>query len=565
MTNVLLDQDAALAWVGAHEWKKGQSYVRDLTGLSVRPQEKQTVLRGVAYGQESYQVRASLEGGEVASARCTCYVGGSGHCKHVAALLARATKEPGAFAVLAPLEEVLEGLSVPELHRLISRMLDREPGLEALVYAMRPQNAQSGSAREQLEAAFALLRRDYNPEWDHEGEGPDTEAIELILEEGSALLENLEALNETWAAELLDTYLTVLEEVDLTEEEDEGYGWGLEHLQTQALHAVQTLIRSGKLDEQTRAEALEAVQAEIASGRTQLDAPDFPEFVAALDPAERENLLELLRDLLRSARTDYERQRYAHVLHTLQAGQLDDAQSETLLRAMGDVGKLVDFLLARGRQEEAARAVREANFQTHFEDLEPVFAEHDELPLLEEVARQKLSFHGVRGWLFRRLASTGRRAQAHALAREEVDRGPSEFWLKALKEVSAHWEKERAELVGRLWPQRQHTGVLLSLLLRERLAEDALRLANERSLPPGSLLAVAEQLDATRAVPLILKAAQLHIDERSRGAYAQAAGVLKRLISLVGLEETRRHAAEIMARQPRLPALRDELRQAGLL
>lgn len=564
MTSLLLDQDAALAWVGTHEWKKGHSYVRDLTGLSARPQGSGAVLRGVAYGQEPYQVRATLEGGRVEGARCSCYVGGSGHCKHVAALLARAVKEPEAFAALAPLEDVLGGLSVPELHRLIERMLDREPGLEALVYAARPATAITGSTRERLEAAFALMRRDYNPEWDHEGEGPDTEAIELILEEGSALLENPEALNETWAAELLDTYLTVLEEVDLTEEEDD-YGWGLEDLQAQAMQAVQTLIRSGKLDEQAREDALEAVQAEIASGRAGLDAPDFPEFVAALEPAERENLLELLQDLMRRATSEHHRKRYARALQTLQAGQLDDAQTETLLRAMGDVGGLADFLLARGRREEAARAVREANFHTHFEDLEPVFAEHGELPLLEEVARQKLSSHGVRGWLFRRLASTGRPAQAHALAREEIDRLPGEFWLTALKEVSPDWPGEQAELVGKLWPQHQHTGVLLSLLLREGLGEDALRLASERSLPPGSLLAVAEQQDAARAVPLILKAAQLHIDERTRGAYARAASVLKRLIPLVGLEETRRHVQEIVARQPRLPALRDELGQAGLL
>ncbi|BDP40838.1 hypothetical protein DAETH_08070 [Deinococcus aetherius] len=564
MTTFTLRRQDALAWSGEHEWRKGQSYVRDLTGLSARPEGAATVLRGTAYGQEPYGVRATVEGGEVVSARCSCPVGGGGHCKHVAALLARAVEDRAAFTALPELSEVLEGLSVPELHRLIHRMLDRAPELEALLHASSARSARTGSARERIEAAFDAIRRTYNPEWDHEGEGPDTEAIDLVLEGADALLENLEALDSAWAAQVLDTYLAVLDEVEDTYDDD--FDWGLDELQRRALVAVEHLLASGKLDEEARAEAIEAVQAEVASGRGNLEDEAFAEFVAALREEEWPGFLELLRGLMKGARYEHERQQYAGILYGLTADSLNDEEAEALLRASGDLGELLEFLLERGRAEDARRAVREAGQRAHFPELEPVFAARGQLPLLEDLAREALARPDVRRWLFERYAATGRKREAHALAREEVLARPGEAWLTAQREVSPNWEAEREGIVGRLWKQEAHTLTLMGLLLREGLAEDALRLAGERkNVPAAHLLTLAGQLDPGRAVPLIVRAAQLHIDGRSRGSYREAARILARLPGLVGREETAAQVRAVVARQPQLPALRDELRQAGLL
>lgn len=564
MTTFSLRRQDALAWSGEHEWRKGQSYVRGLTGLSARPEGAATVLRGTAYGQEPYQVRATLEGGEVVSARCSCPVGGGGHCKHVAALLARAVEDPRAFAGLPELSEALEGLSVPELHRLIARMLDRAPELEALVYASSARSAPAGSAREQIEAAFDAIRRTYTPDWDHEGEGPDTGAIDLVLEGADALLENLEALDTAWAGQLLDTYLAVLDGVEDTYDED--FDWGLDDLQARALAAVQRLLVSGKLDEGAREDAFEAVQSEVASGRWDVEGGAFSDLVGALREDERASLLNLLRDLVKGERSGYLRQGYARALYHLTADNLSDEEAEALVRASGDLSELLKFLLERGRAEDVRRAVREAGWRAHFPELEPMFAAHGQLPLLEALAREGLEQGQTRRWLFERYVATGRKKEAHALAREIVLKSPSPEWLISLKDVSPDWQEERSEITLRLWRQKGHTEVLMDLLLREGLAQEALRLAEERdTVPVRQLLTLAGQLGAERAVPLIMRAAQLHIDLRNRNGYHEAAQILIRLPALIGREGAAEQVRAVIERQPRLPALRDELRQAGLL
>ncbi|GBF04063.1 hypothetical protein DAERI_010235 [Deinococcus aerius] len=564
MTTFSLRRQDALAWSGEHEWRKGQSYVRGLTGLSARPEGAATVLRGTAYGQEPYQVRATLEGGEVVSARCSCPVGGGGHCKHVAALLARAVEDPRAFAGVPELSEALSGLSVPELHRLIARMLDRAPELEALVYASSARSAPAGSAREQIEAAFDAIRRTYTPDWDHEGEGPDTGAIDLVLEGADALLENLEALDAAWAGQLLDTYLAVLDGVEDTYDED--FDWGLDDLQARALAAVQRLLVSGKLDEGAREDAFEAVQSEVASGRWDVEGGAFSDLVGALREDERASLLNLLRTLVKGERSEYVRQGYARALYHLTADNLSDEEAEALLRASGDLGELLNFLLERGRTEDVRRAVREAGRRAHFPELEPMFAAHGQLPLLEALAREGLEQGQTRRWLFERYVATGRKQEAHALAREIVLKSPSPEWLISLKDVSPDWQEERSEITLRLWRQKRHTEVLMDLLLREGLTEEALRLAEERdTVPVRQLLTLAGQLGAERAVPLIMRAAQLHIDLRNRNGYHEAAQILTRLPALIGREASAKQVRAVIERQPRLPALRDELRQAGLL
>lgn len=565
MTTFTLHRQDALAWSGEHEWRKGQSYVRGLTGLSARPEGAATVLRATTYGQEPYQVRATLEGGEVVSARCSCPVGGGGHCKHVAALLARAVEDPRAFAGVPELSEALSGLSVPELHRLIARLLDRAPELEALVYASSARSAPAGSARGQIEAAFDAIRRSYHPDWDHEGEGPDTEAIDLVLEGADGLLENLEALDTAWAGQLLDTYLAVLDGVEDTYDED--FDWGLDDLQERAMAAVQRLLVSGKLDEGAREDAFEAIQSEVASGRGNMEGEAFSDLVAALREDERASLLNLLRTLVKGERSEYLRQEYARALYHLTGNDnLSDEEAEALLRASGDLRELLNFLLERGRTEDVRRAVREAGWRAHFPDLEPVFAAHGQLPLLEALAREGLDQGQTRRWLFGRFVTTGRKQEAHALARETVLKSPNPEWLISLREVSPDWEAERAEITSRLWRQKGHTEVLMDLLLREGLTEEALRLAGERDIVPvRQLLTLAGQLDAERAVPLIVRAAQLHIDLRNRGGYHEAAQLLSRLPALIGREATAAQVRAVIERQPRLSALRDELRQAGLL
>ena len=73
--------------VGARNLRKGWEYFRDGAVTDTYRQER--TLRGCCQGSGStpYRVHAMLDDHGIAESSCTCPVGLSGDCKHIAALL----------------------------------------------------------------------------------------------------------------------------------------------------------------------------------------------------------------------------------------------------------------------------------------------------------------------------------------------------------------------------------------------------------------------------------------------------------------------------------------------
>ena len=78
----------------------------------------------------------------------------------------------------------------------------------------------------------------------------------------------------------------------------------------------------------------------------------------------------------------------------------------------------------------------------------------------------------------------------------------------------------------------------------------------------GSL---ALRLPAEAAKLLLLRAVTEHVAGRGRTHYHEAASLLGRATPVIGQDEVTSIARLLMQDFPRLPALKDELRQAGLL
>ncbi|MBZ9749526.1 hypothetical protein K7W42_01485 [Deinococcus sp. HMF7604] len=570
---VFLSKQAALDHVGAQEWRKGQAYVERLTGLSAQADGPLTLLRAAAQGQERYMVWVTVAGQQVQEARCTCYVGASGHCKHVAALLARAVDDPNSFLLLPPLDEALGAMTAEGLRELVRQMLRREPDLMRLLLAQPTGQSGSGLA-ERFRAAFALL--EYDPEQDWEGEGPDTSDLWPLADELTALSQ----ASGTDAQELLNAANALID--GAAEKQDEEYGVELGDLAAPARAALLRLL-ARPLEESLRAAALEALQDSVAEFGWS-EAPEQVELFAALPDEDRALTTGFLHGLMEASSLYRQRDLAAALSALSDPGSLSPDEDISLARAAGDPGRLAEVLLRHGRREEAVEALTAGPRPAAPQEVEAAFSAHDLLPELERYAQQHLRVYGARAWLYGRYHGTGRLSEAHALALDGALHGAGHHphfttqllphdldWLATLKAVSPAWPADRETLITH-WAKHPATlRRLVVFLLDERLPERALKEVQGRTqdvvkvLGPELALRLALELSAEQATPLILQAVTAHIAGRARPHYRAAAEALQAAAPLIGREEACSAARLFVQEYPKLRALKEEMQRAGLL
>jgi uncharacterized Zn finger protein len=135
-------------------YERGRAYFEEEAIFDARRQGQTLKARCHGSSAPSYRVSVMLGGKGIAGAECSCPVGSSGFCKHVAALLLTWREHPEAFVEVEEPDAVLERLGKEELIALIKQMVRREPDLEMLLEAAgRPPSADTYHA--QASAAFA--------------------------------------------------------------------------------------------------------------------------------------------------------------------------------------------------------------------------------------------------------------------------------------------------------------------------------------------------------------------------------------------------------------------------
>lgn len=573
-TSAVLTEAAARRWVDAREWQRGQPYLRRLSDFRQRPAARGqagTEYLAAAQGQERYRVRVTVAGGQVVDASCSCPVG-SGACKHVAALLARLTQGTAPFVQQASLGDVLDALDRPALERLVQLMLARAPELESLVYTQASLPG-TDDLTPLIQAAFADLDHDdLAEELLYREEDLGSDHLDLLLDELGRRLEEGEGLEGPGAEATARSYLAVLEGVQ------DFYGrhdidFGLDSLAQEAVAGLYALFTQVELEGDVRQEALEALMLELTEGRAAFD-DEFHGWVLVLRPGEQAEVRRLLEGLSRG--TGPRRASALGALLDLRGGPRTDADEEALLRAGHDQNRLALFLVGRGRVAEAVEILQGRRGRLPLDELRGPFEQAGALAELERLALSRTGWEGdeARLWLHGVYLGTGRREQAHALAWQEVTGSARDEWLACLRRSSADWPTDRGELIARLGKRRGMWRRLLELLLVEGvndsgLADQAFALVSDAGtdLAPELALRVAAlpSLSPDRAALLRVQAAQRWAAQRHRRAYAEAAASLRPLLERLGERETRRLVAAAFPELNRLPALRDELQQAGLL
>lgn len=581
---------AAAAWSGATELHKGRSYIRTLSGLTLEPVSPQSastqsgaggvVIRGEAQGQERYQIQATLQAGRVTRADCSCYVGSGGHCKHTAALLSRYVQAPGDFRQLTALSELLGQLSTEQLRDLIGTLLTLVPSLRLVVDAVGRSSSAGASAQvAAIPALFAQIEADYGhrddgyDQWDDEG--PDTSALDTVLEEA-------DAQQGSNPAAALAVYLQMIGSAETAYEtwadSDEGL---FDHLLSGAVDGIMSLVTGGRLVEPARSDAVEAVLA-LENLYLLAQAQALGDFAAALGVPERAALTRLLEQLRDQTRSDHQRGQVAHaLLRLVPADQQTPAQREAVLLSSGDLEQITEHFLNSG--DPGARGRLSRYLHDSSQSLEPVFGliqSHEAGELLEQVISNRVAkrqwmtaLHPETHWLFEHLASTGRRKEAAELARRGLSDSLDVHWERLLRAVSFDWQADWAALFKSVTgTPHQLNGMMKLLLSGEHDIAEAEQFDRQygNSLSVTYRTALAGQLAAepgqqARAAEIYLEVARDLIAARGRENYRAAVALLLHLSALLGAAQAQAVIGDIALRHNNLPSFKDELRKASLL
>lgn len=566
-------------WFDQRVLDRGRQYVEE--GRLLRPARRGDVLRARCLGTDPqpYDVEAILGPEGLRAARCTCPVGATGHCKHVAALALAWRDDPEAFAERPTVGELLGAHTRDDLVDLVERMVRRHPDLETLLelpagLRSTGRAAEVGVVRRAVDEAFER----------HAREGwRASYAIARDLGDLMELARRYTARRRR--AHAATVYAGIADEVlagygRVVDEDDELAG-----LVTAAVGGLGLSLRESS--EPRERERILTSLLDVYRRNLALSLPGLERLVREIvltagDPDERrrtagslERLLETDAAAAPALRRRVQRTR-AHFLE----GVLDDAAFLPLAREAEAWHPLVRRLLALGRVEEAAEAASEAP-ATILLDLADLFvgagAEEVGVGLVRDRATRGDGSR-LREWLIRRAERRGDWAEALRWAEEVLWERLDLTDYVRVRDLARHvgrWGWMRP-LVLRRMAERGHYRLLTEVYLAEGEVDRALETVE--AIPPTAaepwamlrldVARAAEQGRPRDAIRLYMQRVDELTEARGRDHYGQAADYLARVRDIyrrldddVGWRELIRTVREL---NRRLPAFQDELKIAGL-
>ena len=566
------------SWVGLRNLHLGRSYVENGSVFDQRIQGATLKARCQGSLPQPYRLRAVLGDGRVEDADCSCPVGGGGRCKHVGALLLTWSEQPEAFRVMAELDADLEQRSKGELVVLIKRMLQLQPDLESLLEIGIPGGGGLGTPvnpeihRRQVASAFRLGKDDWMASREIAME------IGVILDAGEEFLvwddcANAAAVYQSVSREMLEHYDQMLDEdgrlIDVMDRCVEGLGQCLALWEDAT--GRETLLRT----------LFDVYCVDLDWGGIGLGegAPGVMLEQAAV--AEKQAVAGWVRAAMGHGvgKSDgFRREAHGRFLLELGKEQLDDASFLGICREARLLGDLVDRLLTLGRLEEAMAEAEMAE-DRELPELADIFCQHDLGRKIEPLLAERVETsgnHRLMEWLKEHHLGQGKLPEALDLAKRLLERRPDLSGYAEVRKLSRElgvWEELRSQLLGR-WSAAGEYGLLTDVHLEEGEIDLALRAVQRgpAGLHGGHLMTrVAEAASATRpqaALDIYRRQVEGLIAARGRGNYRVACAHLTRIRDLYrNLSEEPgwlAYVGEFKERHRRLPALREELNNAGL-
>ena len=582
MSNTIpVSSESAISdWVGSRNLRLGRDYLE--SDAIIDPRRQGNAVKGWCQGSMSHPYRLHVAFGAkgIDEAHCSCPVGGGGRCKHVGALLLACLERPHAFRVVAELDTGLERRSKTELIALIKRMLQLEPDLETLLEADLPEGNERSAPvnpeiyRRQVSAAFRRGGDDWM--------APQRVArdIELTLDVGDRFL----ALADCAGAGIVyrAVALGILEHYDTIPDEDGQ----LAEVVNRCVEGLGKCLAGGEGDAALRESCLQTLfdvyRFDVDLGGIGLGeaAPDL--ILEHATDEEKGGIAGRVRAAIPTGESwsdSYHRRVYGRFLLELEKAHLDDASFLGVCRECGLMAELVDRLLTLGRLEDA---VAEADSAGDYDllTLADIFREHGCARMVEPLLVKRIETsrdYRLSDWLKERYRERGELAEALALAGRLLERHPHITGYREVRELSQAlgvWQESRPQLLARLSAANEY-GLLTDIYLEEGEVDLALESVNRirtRFLHNADqLIRVAQAASETHpqaALDIYRQQAERLIEVRGRDNYRQACAYLTRVRDLYRqmsrASEWTGFIAELRERYRRLPALKEELSNAGL-
>jgi hypothetical protein len=574
-------------WVGEQALTRGRTYFRE--GAVGSPQRAGLTLIAQCRGSRPapYFVEIALGEQGIVSGSCSCPVGDGGRCKHAAALLLAWVHTPGAFVAVGTLDARLERLDKAELVALVQRLVRRSPELQTQLELELP--AQGGAGAPLPVDIQALQRQVGRALGGRGGYGYDwgtsyAMSVELqpSLEVGDAYLErgdyrNAAVVYQTVAQSILERY------DQIHDEESELAG-----VVNQCVDGLAECLRAS--DTPATREAIVKALFDIYHWDIQFGGVGIGDGVPTIlveqgSPEERQLVAGWVRASLPAGDdsfASYRRQAYGRFLLELEYDTLDDESFLRTCRETGQLNRLVERLLERGRVDEAATAAREAS-DHQLRGLADLFNGHDQAALFENLVRERLATSHdlyLLGWLKQRTRDTGNLEEALTLAEQLFWRAPAVAGYQEVKELAqgqGRWDILRESLRSKL-AERENYALLTEIYLVDaeidRALETLARVKPSAWLGYGAdtlhlrVARAAEESRPEAAIRLYRMEVERLIGQQGRDNYAAAARHLTRVRDLyrrLGEPQTwRTLISAVQDQHRRLRALRDELQKAGL-
>ncbi len=565
-----------LTWIGGGSLTLAQKYYEQ--GAIINPRFQDGVLKAQCWGSmpQPYSISLKLTDDGVDSGYCTCPVGNQGNCKHSAALLLTWLHKPESFEHIEPLTTTLQQHDQQQLIQLISQMIARYPDLEDMVYlqATPKQPIDPEIIRRQINRAFASC----DP-YNYHAAREIASQLHPILNQADLYHQQKDWANAVTICQVvINEALLILDEIyennsDLYTIFDEGS----EKLQNYLEHIDQPQMRLEIFQTLTN-----IIIADIEHGGYGMSDACYEIVIERSNPTEKMQIGNWIQEKIDiSSNEDFKRKSYGEFLLDLQSDYFSPEQALEICRSTGQDYNLIKQLLELHRFDEAIAELKDFSDYTLL-NCADLFIDQGQEHLIKELIlkrnQSKPSSQFV-NWL-------NTQAIKNSHWDEAIEYATALFWMQ--KGVNAYQAiKNIAEKLGD-WPQRQSSllsqlkkekdfDLLTRIYLLENDIEAALDMLQQMSLASpyvNNRLVIAVAKAAEKVKPrdsLALYQQQIPelIKQRGRGNYMQAAQYLQRIKYLLTeqLNEPQQWQQIISAirnQKPRLPALLDELKKAGV-
>lgn len=586
LTHAYLTEKMIERHVGERSLRLGQDYMA--AGFLFRCQRQGELFKACCRGRSAdhYVLSARLKGSRITDASCSCPVGGSGHCKHMAALLLTALRSPAEFLQTEPLQKRLVACDKPKLVDLIVQMVEQEPDLEAWLELALPTAVASRTTvnpdayRQQTVAAFNSAG--YGWEADRQLTG----ALESLQRIGDQFGKQENSLSA--AAVYCGILAGFIAEYE-TFQDETGNVTGVAQHCIESLGTCLSELPAGSQDRKAAVQTLfDVLRFDVNFGGIGLS-DDVPEILLKkTTPAERAAIAEWIRaepPADNEFTSKWRRQAWGGLLLDLEGKPDDDEAYLRHCRKFGLTGDLVNRLLKRGRLEDALQEIRAASSYDLMGHADRLIA-HKHADLARELVESRLvsdkdgrNHWQLQDWLKRFYQS---RKDWPSLVRVCVDdfrRRPTYAGYQEIRKLARKlksWESLRPELIAMV---PRDSPELIRIQLDEGDVGAAISLLESRPktrLGGGfgwdrvdlEIAKAAEQSHPEAALKIYRNEVEQLIAARGRGNYQSACEFLKkmqRLYKTLGRQPEWTNCLATLRDQHRsLRAFQEELTRAGL-